>query len=160
MIHPSGYRTAGVKGAATQGTYQVTEEHPGLATWRVTRDCDMFLANLSSAEPGTRQGRFREVKRPSLLFPEQLGMSEDKRSNVTLFLTSSVTQRDPITVSAPLQLHPWKGGLTPTLPASWGCPDPGGQNMRKKLSTESRSRAGRLGPGSCFRGNCMLFAYA
>lgn len=95
---------------------------PGLATWSVTRDCDMFLANLSSAEPGTRQGRFREVKRPSLLFPEQLGMSEDKRSNFTLFLTSSVTRRDPITVSAPLQLHLWKGGITPYSVCLLGLP--------------------------------------
>lgn len=80
-----------MKGAVAQGTYQVTDENPGLATWTGTRDCNMFLANLSSAEPGTPGVRFREVKRPPVLFPEQLGMSEDTSSNFTLFLTSSVT---------------------------------------------------------------------
>lgn len=51
----------------------------------------MFSANLSSAEPSTRGVRFKEVKRPWVGFPEQLGMSEDVSSNFTLFLTSSVT---------------------------------------------------------------------
>lgn len=58
------------------------------------RDCDTFFANLSSEEPGTWGVRFREVKRPSAFFPEQLGLSEDASSNFTLFLPSSVTSGD------------------------------------------------------------------
>lgn len=94
MIHPGGHGTRGVKGTATQGPYQVTDENPGLAAPGAKRDCNMFFANLSSAEQGTQGVRFREVKHPSAFFPEQLGLSEDASSNFTLFLTSSVTSGD------------------------------------------------------------------
>lgn len=70
--------------AATEDTYQVTAENWGLAA---RRDCNTLLANLSSAEPGTQGVRVRELKRPSVLFPEQVGVSEDPSSNFTLFLT-------------------------------------------------------------------------
>lgn len=89
MIHPRGHNH-GLKRAAAKGT-QVTAENQGLAAQRALRDCNMFLANLSSAELGTRGVWFRELECPSAFFPEQLGMSEDPSSNFTLFLTSSVT---------------------------------------------------------------------
>lgn len=119
-IHPSGHGTAGVKGAAAEAAEQDTDDNPGLAAPRASGDCNMFSANLSSAGPGTWGARFKEVERPSVFFPEQLGMSKDTSSNFTLFLTSSVTRGDYINFSAPWRLHLWKGGFTSPLRTSLG----------------------------------------
>lgn len=63
-VRPSGHCTAGVKGAAMEGAYQVTDESPALAAGRAVRDCNMFLADLSSAEPGSQGARLRGLRRP------------------------------------------------------------------------------------------------
>ena len=106
MIYPGGHWTRGLKGTATQGPYQVTDEKPRLAAPGAMKDCDT-VSSLTSALQGRALGEWGLGKSSVLQCFSQNSWACQK-TPVPISLSFSLAVWPQVTLWSPLRL----GGFT------------------------------------------------